>query len=95
VDPIQPLLAIALTLGTLGGLVWVLRRKGWAQVRLASLMPKESRRGQLEVIDRLVLGPQHSLHLIRVGDRVVLIGLSPSGCNLLESAPGLLSRSRT
>ena len=31
--------------------------------------------------------PQHhSLHLVRLADRTLLIGLSPNGCNLLESA---------
>ena len=41
---------------------------------------------RLEVIDRLPLTPHHSLHLVRLADRTLLIGLSPNGCNLLESA---------
>jgi flagellar biogenesis protein FliO len=47
---------------------------------------------RLEVIDRLVLTPHHSVHLIRLADRTLLIGLSPNGCNLLEttSAAGIL-----
>jgi flagellar biogenesis protein FliO len=39
------------------------------------------------VIDRLALTPQHSLHLVRLADRTLLVGLSPQGCNLLESGP--------
>jgi hypothetical protein len=39
----------------------------------------------------LPLTPHHSLHLVRLADRTLLIALSPSGCNLLESSPGALS----
>jgi hypothetical protein len=38
------------------------------------------------VIDRLPLTQNHSLHLVRLADRTLLIGLSPNGCNLLESS---------
>ena len=38
------------------------------------------------MIDRLPLTQHHSLHLVRLADRTLLIGLSPNGCNLLESA---------
>jgi flagellar biogenesis protein FliO len=30
------------------------------------------------------LTPQHSLHLVRVEDRTMLIAASPSGCSILE-----------
>jgi flagellar biosynthetic protein FliO len=80
----QQLLAIALVLGALCAAVWALKRKGWASVRVGA-----SRNGQkrLEAIDRLVLTPHHSVHLIRVADRTLLVGLSPNGCNLLETSP--------
>ena len=42
---------------------------------------------KLEVLERVALGPQHSIHLVRVGDRQVLIGTSPSSCQVLESNP--------
>jgi len=82
----QQLTIVAVILGILCGSVWLLKRKGWARTTI--------RRGRvegeprLEVIDRLVLTPHHSLHLVRLADRTLLVGLSPNGCNLLESAPG-------
>ena len=79
----QQLLAVAMVLGSLCALVWAMKRKGWARVR--SHGARDSRR--LEVIDRLVLTPHHSVHLIRVADRTLLVGLSPNGCNLLETTP--------
>lgn len=90
---LQQLLAVALVLGLLCGSVWLLKRKGWARISaVGSRGKREDGRPRLQVIDRLVLTPNHSLHLVRLEDRTLLVALSPNGCNLLESAapaPGL------
>jgi flagellar biogenesis protein FliO len=39
----------------------------------------------MESLERLPLGPQHTLHLVRVGETELLLALSPSGCSLVES----------
>ena len=44
---------------------------------------------RLKSVERLPLSPQHSLHLVRVGDRLMLIAVSPAGCSVLEQAGGL------
>ena len=79
----QQLSIVMVVLGVLCGGLWVLKRKGWAQ----GTMRRARNDGQprLEVIDRLMLTPHHSLHLVRLADRTLLVGLSPHGCNLLES----------
>ena len=81
----QQLLAVFVVLGILCGGLWLLKRKGWAQTALRR--SGEDGRPRLEIVDRLPLTPQHSLHLVRWADRTLLIGLSPTGCNLLESTP--------
>jgi len=77
---------VAAMLVLLCGGLWLLKRKGWA----TSAIRRSRGDGQprLEVIDRLVLTPHHSLHLVRLADRTLLVGLSPNGCNLLESGHG-------
>lgn len=80
----QQMLAVVAVLALLGAALWWLRRKGRAQWG--------ARRGgswtrRLQAAERLALGPQHSLYLIRLADRGLLIALSPSGANLLESVP--------
>jgi flagellar biosynthetic protein FliO len=83
----QQLVAVAFVLGGLCVAVWLLKRKGWARISpLGSRGSRGNTGPKLEVVDRLVLTPQHSLHLVRLENRTLLVGLSPSGCNLLETA---------
>ena len=83
----EQLLAVIAVLGLLCGSLWLLKRKGWA--RTGFRRPARPGQPRLEVIDRLALGPQHSLHLVRLADRTLLVGLSPQGCSLLESGPSM------
>jgi len=80
---IRQISAIALVFALLGLTVWSLRRKGMLRLGVAS----RSKRGLqgLEIVGRLALSPHHSLQLVRVADRVLLIALHATGCTLLES----------
>ena len=72
---------IALTLALLAGALWWLRRKGFTQWRSA-------RASQwMEVIESRGLGPGHTLHLVRVADRVMALATHGAGCTLLEARP--------
>jgi flagellar biogenesis protein FliO len=84
-EALQQLFAVAAVIAVLCGGLWLLKRKGWAQSGWRR--GGEDGRLRLEVVDRLPLTPQHSLHLVRWADRTLLIALSPHGCELLESAP--------
>jgi hypothetical protein len=76
-DLIQPLAAIVFVGGLLGGVLLLLRSRRAAAV---------SGGRHLEVIERVALGPQHALHLVRAGRRVVLIATAPSACHILDQA---------
>jgi flagellar biogenesis protein FliO len=71
---------VAGTLLLLAASIWWLRTRGL--VRYAGR--RKGRR--LETVERLPLGPQHALCLVRMGTRGILIGLSPAGCTVLETA---------
>ncbi len=81
---VTQLLAGAFVIGLLAAALWALRR---------SALPARLRhRGsgadpRLESLERLALSAQVTLHLVRVEDRVVLVGLHPGGCSLLETRP--------
>lgn len=81
-ESIQQALTVVLVLGLLGGALWWLRRKGMAQFAFKG--PGGGKRRTIQVIERMALTPQHSLHLVRVADRTMLIAASPAGCSILE-----------
>lgn len=83
---VRQVLALGLVFGLLGLAVWLLRRQGLVRIG-GSRRPKKGLR-RLEAVERLALSPHHALHLVRVGERVLLIGVHSSGCTLLESLPG-------
>jgi flagellar biogenesis protein FliO len=81
-ESIQQALSVIFVLGLLGGALWWLRRRGMAQ--FAFKAPGTGKRRSIQVIERMTLTPQHSLHLVRVADRTMLIAASPAGCSILE-----------
>jgi flagellar biosynthetic protein FliO len=78
----QQYAGVALVLCLLGGTLWWLRRRGYA----TGASGRRHRR--LEALERLPLGPQHTLHLVRVGRTVAVVLCSPGGCTLLQTLPG-------
>jgi flagellar biogenesis protein FliO len=67
----------ALAPALFGAAWWRLRRGAWRTVH-----PGKQRR--LEPVARLALSPQHTLHLVRVDGRTVLLACSPASCAVLE-----------
>lgn len=80
------MLAVALVAALLAGTLTWLRRRGFSRLTGNGLRLRRPRR--LEMLDRLSLTPQHSLHLVRLGNRTILLGRSPSGLALLDTAEG-------
>jgi flagellar biogenesis protein FliO len=78
----EQLAAVAAVLTVLVAAAWWLRRRGLA----SPVLPGRTTRGRrLEAMERLPLGPQQTLHLIRIGERALLVASYPAGCVLLES----------
>jgi flagellar biosynthetic protein FliO len=80
-EAIQQMTAVAVVLLLLGAALWALRRRGFGGVTLGN----KSAGRRIECLERLPLGPQHTLHLVRVGETELLLASSPSGCSLVES----------
>ena len=80
-DWIRQLLAVLTVLGLLVASVAWLRRRGLARQLWSG--PETGRARRLEILDRVALAPQHWLHLVRVDDRVILVGRSPAGLTRL------------
>jgi flagellar biogenesis protein FliO len=82
-EAIQQTLVVVFVLGLLGVTVWWLRSQGIARFSGRGLGRGGVRR--MQAIERMALTPQHSLHLVKVGNRVLLIAVSPGGCSVLDS----------
>ena len=85
-DVIQPLLAVILVLALLCGALFLLRNRGAAAFRIPRLSPAGSKKG-VEVIERVALGPQHALHVVRIGVRFIVVATTPTTCGLLCDLP--------
>jgi flagellar biogenesis protein FliO len=42
---------------------------------------------RMQVVERLPLTPQHSLHLVRIDGRLLVVASGPGGCSVLEEKP--------
>jgi flagellar biogenesis protein FliO len=82
-ETIQQVLAVTMVLGLLGGTLWWLRRRGLATI---AGLPARRKAGGLQRLERLPLTATHTLHLVKVGEREVLIACSPAGCQVIEGA---------
>lgn len=81
-EPLQQASAVFVVLALLGITFYWLRSRGVARFTLPGLTGPNQRR--LQSIERLPLTAHHSLHLVRVSGRIVLIAVSPGGCSVLD-----------
>jgi flagellar biogenesis protein FliO len=82
---IRQILAVAMVFGLLGTTVWLLgRRQGAMQVWLSR---RKGTGTQMQVIERLRVTPQHTLVVLRIGPRGLLIAVHPGGLAILLSEP--------
>lgn len=79
---LQQVVAIFLMLGLLVSTLALLRRRGLGQFP-SGLRTGAGKSRQMQVIERMPLSPQHSLHLVSVRNSVFLIGVSPGACQKL------------
>ena len=81
-DIVRQSLAIVFVFALLWTALWFVRKKGWTgMIRRAKPLP-----GLLESRGKLVLTAQHSVHLIRIGDRNLILALHPDGVTFLGDA---------
>ena len=73
------LAAVLFVVALLWLVVWILRRKG----AVAGFTAGKRGERSLEVLERLSLTPQHSMHLVRSGGRRFLLGAHPSGLTVI------------
>ena len=75
---LQQSLALAVVFGLLGTALWFVKTRQSPNLRV---------RGErkIQVVERVALTPQHTLCLVKVGERLVMIGTAPSSCQLIQT----------
>lgn len=79
-DVLAQVASVTCVLALLAITLWWLRRRG-----LCTALPRRGNARLLESVARLPLGPQHTLHLVRLGQQALLVACSPSGCTLVAT----------
>ncbi len=77
---LQQIAAIVFVFALLGGALWWLRSRN-----IVAFGPLRQGTPGLQVIDRVRLTPQHSVHILRSGSLEMTIAVHPSGCTLLDT----------
>ena len=88
-EAIQQTLVVVFVLGLLGATLYWLRGQGMARFS-GKALGRGARR--MQTVERRALSPQHSLHLVNVDGRALLIAVSPGGCSVLNGEVHLEDR---
>lgn len=81
-DVARQMAAVALVLALLGTALWTLRR-GTGRLGSWSRKAAPDRGVALQVTGRVTLTPQHSLHIVRAGNREWVVATHPKGCTVI------------
>ncbi|HTW66153.1 MAG TPA: flagellar biosynthetic protein FliO [Bryobacteraceae bacterium] len=80
-DLVRQSLSITLVFAFLFTVLWLLKRRGTIRIR-----GNPPSRGSLESCGKLSLTAQHSIHLVRVGGRSMVLAVHPAGITFLCEA---------
>jgi flagellar biogenesis protein FliO len=87
---LQQTIAVLLVLGLLLIAFWLLKKRGLATFSFAgaqTVLPGQRRPDRaMRVIERVVLTPHHSLHLVAIKNRLVVFAVSPTSCQAVDQS---------
>jgi flagellar biogenesis protein FliO len=83
-EALQQAVAVLFVLGLLGAALYWSRRRGFARFNVKGIGRTGNR--HMQSLERLPLTPQHSLHLVSVGGRILLVAVSPNGCSVVDGS---------
>ena len=85
-DVLRQVFSVLLVFSLLGAALWALRRggritfQGFARKRILG------NTRSMVAVERLVLTPQHTLHLVCIHGREILVATHPQGCSVVTPA---------
>ena len=85
-DVLRQALSVLLVFSLLGALLWTLRRSGRISFQGLARKRVQGNTKSMVAVERLALTPQHTLHMIRINGREVLVATHPQGCSIVTPA---------
>jgi len=90
-DVLRQVFSVLLVFSLLGAVLWLLRRGGRISfqgltVRGLARTRVQGKTKSMVAVERLALTPQHTLHIVRVNGREVLVATHPQGCSVVTTA---------
>lgn len=84
-DVVRQVFSVLLVFSLLGATLWALRRSG--RVSFQGLARKRvlGNTKSMVAVERLALTPQHTLHLVCIHGREVLVATHPQGCSVVTT----------
>jgi flagellar biogenesis protein FliO len=84
-DVLRQLLSVLLVFSLLGTALWLLRRGGRISFQGPARTRVQANTRSIVAVERLVLTPQHTLHIVRVNGREILVATHPQGCAVVTT----------
>jgi hypothetical protein len=84
-DVLRQVSSVLLVFSLLGVAIWLLRRSGKISFQGLARTRALGQRSMIAV-ERLALTPQHTLHLVCIHGREVLVATHPQGCSVVTPA---------
>jgi hypothetical protein len=75
-EPLRTIAALAITFGLLGGVLWFLRVLSTTRTAQAIRWTRRTPTRQLQVVEKLALGPDCALHLVAMNGELMLLAIS-------------------
>jgi hypothetical protein len=90
-DVARQVFSVLLVFSLLGAVLWLLRRGGRISFQGFTVRGLAAKRAlgnsrSMVAVERLALTPQHTLHLVRINGREVLVATHPQGCSVVTPA---------
>ena len=82
-DVLRQVLSVLTVISLLCAVLWLLRRGGKVSFQGLARTRVQGNTRSMIAVERLVLTPQHTLHIVRVNGREILIATHPQGCDIL------------
>lgn len=82
-DVLRQAFSVLLVFSLLGAALWPLRRGGKVSFRGFARKRILGHTKSMVAVERLALTPQHTLHVVRVNGRELVLATHPQGCTIM------------